>query len=483
MAVDIGLIRSVSAANKPYVDYAAGAKAHLERWYQEKQIDAEKIEKEKAAYELAKRKRAEDQEKIFSKFQDISNANIQPFLKDFSEINARVARQGAYDAAKEEPGIYREQLMNVSNQLIQDTKKYNDDWKIWQANYIDQNKEFVIDKNGDYIRQPNTISNVNDAFTYEMDRRKANHEFTVGRDKNNKPVYIFYKKDFDQKFLDAGGNEVFGDNDAIEISHDDIFKSFGLKEKQTKRYLEDLKGIQSSMLKSVKEGFTWDSIEKNVKENFKNSEYTDDELLSIAVDNFGFLPEKEGGIVKSLFNTENQQKITDTNNNGISDELRAWVEGQYMQGVKTTYNDALKAKANLEKEEPKNTAVYDDVKNLSIKLSSLSDKFINTDNLINALKQIPAFGAANITSTKTQFDAAKSLAKKELGYNETEATAFANGQVGNAILFINKQPINDLLNLLTVYNNSLSAAKRLSNSQLQQIIDETANNDPFNPNN
>ena len=93
-------------------------------------------------------------------------------------------------------------------------------------------------------------------------------------------------------------------------------------------------------------------------------------------------------------------------------------------------------------------------------------------DLVNAIKDIPAFATSTVESPAARKQIVIELLKKE-GLSDKEANAIAEERIGNALLYIDKNPINNLKALLTFYNNSLPSARRLSNSELQQIINET----------
>jgi len=312
MATDIGLIRAVSASFPKYVDYAAGAKTYIDQWYAEKKLDAEKMRREAAAYKLAEQKRAADQEKFYSKFKDLDKSKQFPYLSGYNQVMAATSKNMAYNAAKMDPGFGRQEIMNRAQQGVDIATGVNQDWKEYIADVADRDSEYAIDEQGNYIRKEDTKSNINDAFTYEFDRKKSNGEFQTSYGEDGKPVYIFDKKDFDQEFLNTeAGKNAFADGDQIIVPHDEIFKIYSIKEKQTKRYVSAIDSLEANLSKLLNRGYDTNNVNSLIDETIDNLKLTEDEVLSIAVDELGLLPPEYAGSLSKHFDLNEDGNVID----------------------------------------------------------------------------------------------------------------------------------------------------------------------------
>jgi len=312
MATDIGLIRAVSASFPKYVDYAAGAKTYIDQWYAEKKLDAEKMRREAAAYKLAEQKRAADQEKFYSKFKDLDKSKQFPYLSGYNQVMAATSKNMAYNAAKMDPGFGRQEIMNRAQQGVDIAAGVNQDWKEYIADVADRDSEYAIDEQGNYIRKEDTKSNINDAFTYEFDRKKSNGEFQTSYGEDGKPVYIFDKKDFDQEFLNTeAGKNAFADGDQIIVPHDEIFKIYSIKEKQTKRYVSAIDSLEANLSKLLNRGYDTNNVNSLIDETIDNLKLTEDEVLSIAVDELGLLPPEYAGSLSKHFDLNEDGNVID----------------------------------------------------------------------------------------------------------------------------------------------------------------------------
>lgn len=336
MATDIGLIRAVSGSFPKYVDYAAGAKNYLEKWYAEKKLDAAKMKNEANAYRLAEQKKAADQEKFYSKFKDLDKTKQFPYLQGYNQVMAATSKSMAFNASKMNPGFERQEILNRAQQGINQTEAINTEWKEYIANVADRDSLYTVDEQGNYIPKENTRSNINDAFTEEFDRKRINGEFKTDYGQDGKPVYIFDRKDFDQDFLNTEtGKKAFDSNGQIIVPHDEIFKIYSIKEKQTKRYSEAITSIESNLSKLLNRGYNKESVDSLVDETIDNLKLTEDEVLSIAVDELGFLPKEYAGSLKQLF---------DENKDGnVIDDLLPKIKQEFKEVINTPLQRELQA--------------------------------------------------------------------------------------------------------------------------------------------
>ena len=106
------------------------------------------------------------------------------------------------------------------------------------------------------------------------------------------------------------------------------------------------------------------------------------------------------------------------------------------------------------------------------KEASGTSKSLTTQAVINIVKDEPIFGDSEIEDPSAAKGAIVEslMADEALKYSKQEAEKFYDKKYGNALVIINGQPVNDINGLLSAYNRKLSAAKRLTNSQMKDII-------------
>lgn len=107
-----------------------------------------------------------------------------------------------------------------------------------------------------------------------------------------------------------------------------------------------------------------------------------------------------------------------------------------------------------------------------IKEISGTSKSLTTQAIANIVKNEPIFGDSEIEDPGAAKEAIIEglMEDEDLKYSRQEAESFYNKKYGNALIIINGQPVNDINGLLSAYNRKLSAAKRLTNSQMKEII-------------
>lgn len=340
MAVDIGLIRSVSAANKPYVDYAAGAKAHLEKWYQEKKIDAEKLEREKAAYLKAMQDREKQTANLFAKFKDIDASKTIPELDIYNNALAVSARDQAAIGARK-GGMEGQAILNNSNKQIELATGVNQDWKAYISNIKDRDSEFYINDKGQYMRNESTISKANNAFNIAFDGIRNNLAFkniSVGED--GRPIYIISKDQFSDEVKQTDQfKNFFGEQNSVAIPHSEIFKIGALKETQTAKYKEALEKYTYTAIKSmVKSGYDNAEMDNELNRTYDSLKFTEDQLVSIAIDELDLLPEEYGGSLEDVLKVIEKEGDQDGKPGIDINDLNVFVKNQFKSGVLNTFN-------------------------------------------------------------------------------------------------------------------------------------------------
>lgn len=340
MATDIGLIRAVSAANKPYVDYAAGAKSHLEKWYQEKKIDAARLQKEKMAYLKAMQDREKQTANLFAKFKDIDAAKTIPELDIYNNALAVSARNEAAKGAKI-GGMQGQAILNNSNKQIELATGVNQDWKEYIGNIKDRDSEFYINDKGQYMRNENTISKANNAFNIAFDGIRNNLSFeNILAGNDGRPVYVVSKDQFSDEIKQTKQfQDFFGNKNSVAIPHSEIFKIGALKETQTAKYKEALEKYTHTAIKSmVKSGYDNTEMDDELNRTFDSLKFTEDQLVSIAIDELDILPEEYGGSLEDVLKEIEKEGDQDGKPGIDINDLKVFVKNEFKSGILNTFN-------------------------------------------------------------------------------------------------------------------------------------------------
>ena len=263
---------------------------------------------------------------------------------------------------------------------------------------------------------------------------------------------------------------------------------------------------------------------KKVEQDLSQLTLTDDQYLSAA---FDFLGKETPGFVnpfdsyineniREALDAKDPSLVRDINNDGSNmDEIKEFVHKAMIEGAKDAYEGFKKDYADKYETDPKPSktetnyyndasemlqSVYDKLpaslsatklqqakeKNIinldkeltkkekeeKIKEISGTSKSLTTQAIVNIVKDEPIFGDSEIEDPGAAKEAIiESLMEDPaLKYSRQEAEKFYNKKYGNALIIINGQPVNDINGLLSAYNRKLSAAKRLTNSQMKEII-------------
>ena len=485
---NIALIRGAAMAAPRYNSWKGALQEGLKDYKNFRIANSARIEREKIAYQKIMAQRAKE---VASDMKNVANFNpngLTPAMQQYAPEELIRLKEVYYKTAVENAGDPRKQIkLDEINNEINSIVEIDKTLKQGKLDYIDRQKTTREDSKGNIISVEPTDSKVNDSFIINFDDLRAKDQYTIQKDESGNLIAVFNPESFEQDVIAAHPNRFI--NGAIQVPLEDLYSEYMPTQKQTKRFIEGLEETNSVVQKYAKDGFNQNIALDEIDKRIDKLNYSEEELMSIAVDEMGFeVEEKAGGLrlfaderrkTKSEVYKSDAEEIIDLNDNGVYDELLEFVKDQYRQAAVSTYN---KYKSHYEAQnapEPEDTTTFDDVKNLANRLTSLKQSSTGMGplqkptDLAKELKQIPAFSTAKIETPDTKRTAAIALAKKELGYNDEEAKAFAEGQVQNVLLYVDGKPMSDIMALMTLYNDKLSAAKKLSNSQLEQIINET----------
>ena len=296
----LDLATPIERAFQPFVQMT-------EKRYQEKLIEKEKYEKQ------MEKIRAE-QDSFFKDMPVVDPNKLDDSIRDFATQDLMRSQQEYRWTVENTQGYDRIKGTGDIKNNINYWGEINTKLATYQQDYIDR-------RNTDQPGGDRT-SNVNDAVTIEMDRRKANKEFdAVYRNKEGQLVALFNPRE------DSAIEQ------PIELPFDQWDKAFIPKERQTKKYVEAISSFDK-MIDTAKRELRWEDDPTNISEiesTLESLTFRKDEALSIAVDQLGLEPEEYAGTISA-----------DLDNDGIPgtiDDVNFFIKENLRQGALTQLSD------------------------------------------------------------------------------------------------------------------------------------------------
>ena len=326
----------------------------------------------------------------------------------------------------------------------------------------------------------------------------------------------------DKKVIDQVSKELNVEpNDLLEPS---VLQKLGYRIADTSSINTLFDATQKAAQTAASKGVDMAGYIKKVEQDLSQLTLSDDQYLSAA---FDFLGKETPGFVnpfdsyideniRGALDAKDPSLVKDINNNGSNiDEIKGFVHKAMIEGAKDAYEGFKKDYADKYETDPKpgetETNYYNDAgemlqsvydklptflsgtksqqdkeraaieadKNLTkkekeekLKEIKGTSKALTTQAVINIVKEEPIFGDSEIEDPGAAKGAIieSLMADEALKYSKQEAEKFYDKKYGNALIIINGQPVNDINGLLSAYNRKLSAAKKLTNSQMKEII-------------
>ncbi len=444
-----------------------------------------RLERERIAYQKVMQERNKELANDFKNMTNFDPAGAPNEYRPYFTQKLDAYRNMYAQAAKEYAGDPRKSIvLNDINLKVASLKDIMDTAKQAKLDYIDRERTTRDDGKGGVVTMPTTNSKANDSFIMQFDFLRSRGAFQLMDDENGNPVAVFNAEQFPEETVANFAGKFDKQSGNLIVPIGKLYSENIPFQTQTKRYKEAMQKVHDEIIpKLAKERFDRSFVDDKVNSVIDSLELTDEEKLSIAVDELGFEAEELAGGISFYKKDENGNivdTIEDENGNGVYDELDEFIKNSFKIGVDETWNqfNGHYAKKDDVDEPTKEEKTFEDVKSLASSLSELTESAVGMGplqepiDLVNAIKDIPAFATSTVESPAARKQIVIELLKKE-GLSDKEASAIAEERIGNALLYIDKNPINDLKALLTFYNNSLPSARRLSNSELQQIINET----------
>ena len=296
----LDLATPIERAFQPFVQMT-------EKRYQEKLIEKEKYEKQ------MEKIRAE-QDSFFKDMPVVDPNKLDDSIRDFATQDLMRSQQEYRWIVENTQGYDRIKGTGDKKNDINYWGEINTKLATYQQDYVDR-------RNTDQPGGDRT-SNVNDAVTIEMDRRKANKEFdAVYRNKEGQLVALFNPRE------DSAIEQ------PIELPFDQWDKAFIPKERQTKKFVEAISSFDK-MIDTAKRELRWEDDPTNMSEiesTLESLTFSKDEALSIAVDQLGLEPEEYAGTISA--------DLDDDGVPGTIDDINFFIKENLRQGALTQLSD------------------------------------------------------------------------------------------------------------------------------------------------
>lgn len=445
--------------------------------------NAARIEKEKIAYQKIMAQRAKE---VANDMKNVANFNpngLTPAMQQYAPEELIRLKEVYYKTAVENAGNPRKQIkLDEINNEINSIVEIDKTLKQGKLDYIDRQKTTREDSKGNIISVEPTDSKVNDSFIINFDDLRAKDQYTIQKDKSGNLIAVFNPESFEQDVIAAHPNRFI--NGAIQVPLEDLYSEYMPTQKQTKRFIEGLEETNSVVQKYAKDGFNQNIALDEIDKRIDKLNYSEEELMSIAVDEMGFeVEEKAGGLrlfaderrkTKSEVYKSDTEEIIDLNDNGVYDELLEFVKDQYRQAAVSTYNK-YKSHYEAQKTPESLTAREEKTKrNEEITLQTF-DSIIN--NPIKAIEQSGIPDKTEVRNNKITFytpgeDGAKTInAQFDLKSKEGVKA------LAKYIISYDYKSDSDLIYKINNYNITDDQINEIQKSFLANPVD------PFNPNN
>jgi len=358
---NIALIRGAAMAAPQYTSWKDALQEGLKDYKNFRNAQAIRLERERIAYQKVMQERNKELANDFKNMTNFDPAGAPNEYRTYFTQKLDAYRNMYAQAAKEYAGDPRKSVvLNDINLKITSLKDIMDTAKQAKLDYVDREKTTRDDGNGGVVTMPTTNSNANDSFTMQFDLLRGRGEFQVMDDKDNNPIAVFKAQDFPEEtianladrpkeWFKSRGISFDKQSGNLIIPIGKLYSENIPFQTQTKRYKETMQKVHDEIIpKLAKERFDRSFVDDKVNSVIDSLELTDEEKLSIAVDELGFeTKELAGGITfyagknaKKVYDDNGKliEEIVDENGNGIYDELDNFIKNSFKIGVEETWN-------------------------------------------------------------------------------------------------------------------------------------------------
>jgi hypothetical protein len=480
---NIALIRGAAMAAPRYNSWKGALQEGLKDYKNFRIANSARIEREKIAYQKIMAQRAKE---VAGDMKNVANFNpneLTPAMQQYAPEELIRLKEVYYKTAVENAGDPRKQIkLDGINNQINSIVEIDKTLKQGKLDYIDRQKTTREDSKGNVISVEPTDSNVNDTFTLNFDDLRAKDQYTIQKDESGNLIAVFNPESFNQETIVTHADKFI--NGAIQVPLEDLYSEYMPTQKQTKRFIEGLEETNSVVQKYAKDGFNENIALDEIDKRIDKLNYSEEELMSIAVDEMGFEVEEKAGALrvfaderrktKSEVYKSDAEEIIDLNDNGVYDELLEFVKDQYRQAAVSTYN---KYKSHYEAQKtPDSLTAREEVtqRNEEITLQTF-DSIIN--NPIKAIEQSGIPDKTEVRNNKITFytpgeDGAKTI-NAQFDLKSKEGFKALDKYI---IIYYYKSD-SDLIYKINNYDITDAQINEIQKSFLANPVD------PFNPNN
>lgn len=340
---NIALIRGAAMAAPRYTSWKDALQEGLKDYKDFRNAQAIRFERERIAYQKAMQARNKELAEDFKNITNFDPAGAPNEYRKYFTQKLGMYRQMYADTAKKYAGTpEKDMYLNDINLKIASLKDLMNTAKQAKLDYVDREKTTRDDGKGGTVTMPSTNSKANDSFTMQLDLLRAKGDFEVMDDENGNPMAVFNAEQFDGDIIANFADKFNSKNGSLVIPISDLYSEYMPFQTQTKRYTDAIKEVHDKIIPNLaKERFDRSFVDEKVNGVLDNMNLTDEEKLSIAVDELGFETEEFAGGI-SLYKRDKEGNIAETiedkNNNGIYDELDAFIKNSFKAGVEDVWN-------------------------------------------------------------------------------------------------------------------------------------------------
>ena len=461
MAINARLLGLAQGPGRP-LDLAGAVQPAVDRMERAVLRERQLMAMEGKAFRQAMQEREAFTVKLMNQYKDPDFKGVPSQGMEWLTGKAAQIKQNVYNIAVD-PALTN---MQKTLAITKEKEKVNE-LKTWAELYKEAGETF--------LDQTDLLSSLNDSTLIRLNKMRQAGEFKLIQDKA-----VF---------------EI--DGEVIVKEMKDLPNAFGLIEQDHKSYNDILEKLNATAQKQAAKGEGMKAVDFEIDKAIQGLKLTDIQYATLAVDQLGYLGGDEAGVLLKQLGVEADEFKTylaqDISDGELVDDENDESGAVVLETLKKFVNDNLKlattehynAYYNPNTEDPSEsqqnkTAVINDAKELMTSIFNKIPTGIGRtpapeviNEMITIIKSEPIFSTESITNPQTKKELFLSIIKKELpDITEEEAnTAFESKYPGNPMFFIGDIGILDINGLLNVYNQKLPSSRRMTNSEMKDILD------------
>lgn len=340
---NIALIRGAAMAAPQYTSWKDALQEGLKDYKNFRNAQAIRLERERIAYQKVMQERNKELADDFKNMTNFDPAGAPNEYRTYFTQKLDAYRNMYAQTAKEYAGDPRKNVvLNDINLKIASLKDVMDTAKQAKLDYVDRERTTRDDGKGGVVTMPTTNSKANNSFTMQFDLLRSRGAFQLMDDENGNPVAVFNAEQFPQETVANFAGKFDKQSGNLIVPIGKLYSENIPFQTQTKRYKETMQKVHDEIIpKLAKERFDRSFVDDKVNSTIDSLELTDEEKLSIAVDELGFEAEELAGGISFYKKDENGNivdTIEDKNGNGVYDELDEFIKNSFKIGVEETWN-------------------------------------------------------------------------------------------------------------------------------------------------